>query len=818
MFCSECGNKLSENSRFCSQCGRKIESRLENDSQTINNNNELAIPIIQFDNLKSLNYFEGLISNTSSIDELNSCLLNFLSNECNKCRLINSEDFIESMGNIKLNSDTIQFLYSIPKFILWNNASSKIISNVSKYFSPSEKYGEILGFIDGGNLLRRGSSGLLFCANGIAVRGLMDENAEFISYNMICKGVLRRNSKFTLSKNKFKVSEDKLNVIETSDKILGIMNKIRSTLFATDSLSKAVFYSEYSTILNNIEKTIKSDITDADKWADFFNEYSASNTVNGYKENYAIKTAIAVIGYDFKKAKTFVDKSNHAELSDFVCISEDKYKVLRNQEAYEKARDLCNDGNYDEALEFARIALSYLSTNDSWKIYINIVFESANRNQKIYDEDINRILDISISSPEEQICTYQLEKGKIDFLYKKFLEYSKERSFELINIIRNADIHKSKIGEHSYIDNYGMSLYMYSALCPEYKSASSIIAGTELKNILGLDRNDLLAFACRDVETYLNNDKVFGKQDKWYINRKRKYESELLKLKEDLSKVKKICTVGNALDKIPTGVELSDAKDSFNQEIRVITEDIEWAKKKYEKDITNHFEEHSRRVRRIIFDHAALVENELPILLSKGASLDEYLKYPYYESYYKRTKQWSLASDDLDKRNEFETTEQYEKRKVETLKKLEDEFNETILDKLYAYQFELYSSRKENNLKVNCARAIMEALICLSHSKFELDTYDADEQKFYIIYNDVFNGSDTSDISINVPIEEAPEFKRLFNLKMYDLHLKISSVNIVIREEVFKYVWFTTSGFIECNNHSYNFEDKDDDEHGGIIY
>lgn len=815
MFCKNCGNKLSEHSKFCSQCGRKTESRLENDSQTINNTNELTIPVIKSDDLKSLNYFEDLISDASSIDEFNNCLLDLLSNECNKCRLINSEDFIESAGNIKLNSDTIQFLYSIPKFILWNNASSKIISNVSKYFSPGEKYGGILGFIDGGNLLRKGSSGLLFCANGIAVRGLMDENAEFISYDIICKGVLRRNSKFTLSKNKFKVSEDKLNVIETSDKILGIMNKIRSTLLATDSISKAIFYNEYSTILNNIEKTIKSDITDADKWADFYNEYSASNTVNGYKENYMIKMVIAVIGYDFKKAKDFIDKLNHNESSDFVHISEDKYKVLRNQEAYENAKKLFDNNNYDEALEFARIALSYLSTNDSWEIYIDIVFESANRNQKIYDEDINLILDISISSSKEQIYTYQLKKEKIDFLHKKFLEYSRERSFELVSKIRNADIHKSKISESLYTDNYGMNLYMYSALCPEYQLDSSIIAGTEAKNVLELDRNDLLAFACENVTAYLDNIKAFRKRDKWYIDRKRKYESELLKLKEELSKVKKIRTVGNALDRIPTGVDLTDAKDSFNQEIRIITEDMEWVKKKYEKDITKHFEEHNRKVRRIIFDNAALTENELPILLSKDASLDDYLKYPYYESYYKRTKQWCLTSDDLDKRNEFETTEQYEERKNKAFKILESEFNETILDKLYAYQFELYDSIKESNLKVNCARAIMEAMIHLSYARFKLDIYDADKQEFYIIYNDVFNGSDMNNIIINVPIEEAPEFKRLFNLKMYDLHLRIS--NVSIRESTSKYIWFTTCGFIECNNYSYNFEDKDD-EQGGILY
>lgn len=79
MFCSKCGNKLSENSKFCSQCGRKIESRLENDSQTINNTNKSTISIIDSDDLKSLNYFEDLISKASNIDELNSCLLNFLS-------------------------------------------------------------------------------------------------------------------------------------------------------------------------------------------------------------------------------------------------------------------------------------------------------------------------------------------------------------------------------------------------------------------------------------------------------------------------------------------------------------------------------------------------------------------------------------------------------------------------------------------------------------------------------------------------------------------------------------------------------------------
>lgn len=78
----------------------------------------MIIPVIKSGDLKSLNYFEDLISDASSIDEFNNCLLNFLSNECNKCGLINSEDFIESMGNIKLNSDTIQLLYSIPKFIL----------------------------------------------------------------------------------------------------------------------------------------------------------------------------------------------------------------------------------------------------------------------------------------------------------------------------------------------------------------------------------------------------------------------------------------------------------------------------------------------------------------------------------------------------------------------------------------------------------------------------------------------------------------------------------------------------------------------------
>lgn len=811
MFCTKCGYELSTNSKFCTNCGEKVKFTVEYDNHEIN-----TVPVISVD-LKDFNYFENSVSEALDIDELRSCFLEFLNNECNKCRLINSENHIEVMGNIKLNTNTMQYLYSIPKFLLWNNASSKMISNVYKYFSPNEQYGEILGFIDGGNVLKRGSSGLLFCANGIAVRGLMDETTGFLSYDLICKSILKRNSKFTLSKNKFTVLQDKLNVIETSEKILGIVGKIRSMLLESDSLSKAIFYNEYSMMLDNIEETVKSDTVDADKWADFFNEYSASNSINGYKENFSIKTAIAIIDYDFEKAKDFAVKSNVDELSNFVCISEDKYKALKNQEAYEKAKKLFDDGNYDESLKFARLALSYLSTNDSWKIYIDIVFESADRNQKMYEEDINRILDISISSTKEQIYAYQSEKEKIDFLYKKFLKYSKERSFELVNKIRNADINKSKIGEYSYSDNYRMNLYMYSALCPEYKEDSSIIKGTELKNILGLDRNDLLAFACEDVNEYIKNDRVYGNRDKWYIERKKEFDREISKLEDDLSKVKKLLTSTNVLDKVPTRVDLSDTKHTFNQEIRKITEDIEWAKKKYEKDITNHFEEHNRRVKRIIFNHATLVENELPVLLSKDDTLDEYMKYPYYKAYYEETKQRNLDSNDLDKRNEFETMEQYEKRRNETLKGIEAEFKENILDELYSYQFKLYNSYKENNLKLNCARTIMEALICLSHSKFKLDTYDADEQEFYICYDNVFNGSDMGVITINVPIKEAPEFKRLFNLKMYDINLKISNVRVSSSEDIFKYIWFTTCGYIDCNNHRYYFEEKDD-EQGGILY
>lgn len=811
MFCSKCGYELVIGSKFCTNCGKKVEYTVEYDNQETN-----IVPVISAD-LKDFNYFENSVSEASDIYELRNCFFEFLNNECNKCRLINSENHIEVMGNIKLNTDTMQYLYSIPKFVLWNNVSPKMISNVYKYFYPNEQHGEILGFIDGGNILKRGSSGLLFCDNGIAVKGLMDETAEFLSYDLICKSILKRNSKFTLSKNKFTLLQDKLNIIETSEKILGIVGKIRSMLLESDSLSKAVFYNEYSTILNNIEETVKSDISDADKWADFFNEYSASNSINGYKENFSIKTAVAIIGCDFEKAKDFAVKSNVDELSNFVCISEYRYRTLKNQEAYEKSKKLFDDGNYDEALEFTRLALKYLSTNDSWKIYVDIVFESANRNEKIYEEDINRILDIGISSTKEQIYTYQLEKWKIDFLYKKFLEYSTERSFELVNKIRNADINKSKIGEYSYLDNYGMNLYMYSALCPEYKENSSIIKETGLKNVLGLDRNDILAFACENLNEYIKNDRAFGEQDKWYIQRKKEYDREISKFEDDLSKVKKLLTSTNALDKLPTRVDLSDTKDSFNQEIRIITEDIEWAKKKYEKDITNHFEEHKRKVKRIIFNHAVMTENELPVLLSKEDSLDEYMKYPYYKAYYEETKQRNLDSDDLDKRNEFETTEQYEKRRNETLKGIEAEFEENILDELYSYQFKLYNSYKENNLKLNCARTIMEALICLSHSKFKLDTYDADEQEFYICYDNVFNGSDMGGITINVPIKEAPEFKRLFNLKMYDINLKISKVRVSSREDTFKYVWFTTCGYIECNNHSYYFEDKDD-EQGGILY
>lgn len=175
MFCTKCGYELSTNSKFCTNCGEKVKFTVEYDNHEIN-----TVPVISVD-LKDFNYFENSVSEALDIDELRSCFLEFLNNECNKCRLINSENHIEVMGNIKLNTNTMQYLYSIPKFLLWNNASSKMISNVYKYFSPNEQYGEILGFIDGGNVLKRGSSGLLFCANGIAVRGLMDETTGFLS-------------------------------------------------------------------------------------------------------------------------------------------------------------------------------------------------------------------------------------------------------------------------------------------------------------------------------------------------------------------------------------------------------------------------------------------------------------------------------------------------------------------------------------------------------------------------------------------------------------------------------------------------------------
>lgn len=704
------------------------------------------------------------------MEEFDLSLKELLDEQCAAVRDSKPELTAQDPNRVTANSAVFSYIQSLDGYTDWRFLPSQSVYNIGTCFAPHPEFGEPTGFIDGGLILKKGKLGMLFYQGGVAARGSSDNADTAISYEALCRAIIRgAKGDHSLKDYNFRISYEGTAAILANGKMLERLTYIKDALLSTSEAAQAAYDTHFRSLIRNLSyNASEKNYPQARRIAQLLCEYSSGNRQGGYPIPVQLDVILLMMQHQFDEA---ADLAHHSGLNDWAASAVEKKQIyldLLSRNYCKAAEENYSSGKIKESLENVKKSLDTVENAEAWKLYIKIVAENASEDNMYLHEDIDRLTHGEISPMLRSVLTEESDKEAI--LSEKYEKFIEKRRDLMMESLKNSDIQffrENRYGINTYRDKYGMTPLGYAALLNKVSilpELMNLIPNNTARNVLGHDLIDMCAFSARSIYDY---DFFAGRFDQNYQNLKRSVPMNMpyqgnIPQNQQFGVPQQNQFYPNQQPQFNNGYPQQQfqpnqpAPVSFSSDPRVL----------------GYYNDKVKAIWTPVIENFRKGMEKLPEFLDSSASVSDYMSHPTYKDIFPQRKEQyinDIVRKKAGAKGEFETSEQYEERQSEVKKEAENEFDKNASKVMKVYEDEL---KEKNRLQNLCAGLSAIYIDFIFTGNAAADQYDADKQAFPLNWN----GCETS---VSIPLDKAPAFKDAFS----DSGVPFSVTKVTIDED-----------------------------------
>lgn len=720
-----------------------------------------------------------IVFKTMTMKDYENSVNEMFNSEYETLKKVHSEDEMEN-DQLSDSGAALESLFlTFQNYKSVNQLSPKQITNIRAMFSSFNEYGNTVGFIDSAMLFNNGKTGVLFQQAGISSRSLGESTDSKITYRELCGGLIADNNDYLVADYKFNYKKQPydINIIHAASKMEFMMINIRNKLLQTDPQARSVFHKRYAGLLDYIKEVSKTNVGDAIIFAEFLCKYCMTfPNKDYYKTPKKLIVILNIMRHDFDAAKEYAKKNNVAHLISVIEEKRKNYHEVLCKEYYESAVKSRSSGNYKSAMESVLKSLEEKSTEEGWQLYVDLIVESASEKNDFNRDILSELLDDADVEPEQE-KVLKANKDRLDELKTKIEEFNKKLCLKIQDKVIENDIEFFKENKDyliDHVDENNMNALMYAALYHKTELFKLLVKqgyNTKLEGFCRFSCYELYSILCKDWEEYFS---AVGKIDPRSVKMLSVAESERESAKKKLNSEKASGAVAGAADLIFGASDFmrefyggkenlgtlasevsSDIAAQSTEKIKQAQEEIEELERAIEEASDKLFRQrYNETWESIVY---LLKSDDIPKFedVPEEAEINEYLeaagKFRDVFAVHLEEIVKEHAFDQIKPKDEFETTEQYEKR-----------FHDSLTELTMKYVRPAYDNfRKAMSLTGKLIPSLKKTIGSLFEIQgaVTLEKYDADKGCFNASWKGFIRNES---LTIDVPIAEAREFKEKF--------------------------------------------------------
>ena len=186
-----------------------------------------------------------------TMEEFDSALRALFFRQCESALSELHIDEVPESKDVTANSAMEGYLQSSGGYTDWRMVPAQSAFNIGSGFGSHPEFGEKLGFIDLGVIFKRGKSGMLFFERGFAVKSSSDNTDTALSYEDLCRTIIRKSSESGLNDGKFIITYERTAVIRACGRMFERLNGIKAALLSSSKSAQYAFCDHCRSFIDN---------------------------------------------------------------------------------------------------------------------------------------------------------------------------------------------------------------------------------------------------------------------------------------------------------------------------------------------------------------------------------------------------------------------------------------------------------------------------------------------------------------------------------------------------------------------------------------
>lgn len=657
-----------------------------------------------------------------TIEEFDRALNNLLEIQCIEAKSVVEASAEPEIIQVTADEALTEYLRVLNNYMNWRMIPAHSAYNIDTNYGQISEYGQRIGFIDGGLMMKTGKKGILFFEKGLAVKVSSKGKPVNISYSDLCRSSVKKIEELVSGENRLSVVHDHIVLINATKRIFERLRDIRATFINSSIKAEEVFRRQYVCLVDGIKKSASDGrLDEAEKYYRLLCDYVSCDKKVSLPIPVSAEIALLMLGHKFDNAAALASMYGLVDWQRLAKAKKDEYFRILSKGHYVSAIEYYNKCECEKCLDSVKQSIKVYPTLENYTLYYKAVNRFAEKSNMFLYKETERIINSVESAVEIQKEALEKNAEIIEILklkQRRFTVYLREL---MIDRILNEDIEffrKDTYEIRTYRDKYGMNALSYAALYRKYSMLNEmmrIMPNNITKNIIGQNPIEISVFSGLNIFEY---DNFAGN-----------YNHEYTELKKTV--------LYQPQDQENHGYNPSRLSIADNPKTM------------------HYYTEQKNYMWNPVLNYVNSGMSKIPEFIADGEFIKDYKLNPAYKEAFEHKKE-KFIQEYVRKyqtpKDEFETTPQYIERQNNLNLEAAEAFVKDSVRIMHEYEEKLRISAVHQKL---CVELSYIYLFSYFSGNAHIGRYDADKQIFSMKWSNI-------ETSVSVPLSEARHFKEMY--------------------------------------------------------